>query len=85
MISWFAEFKNRFVKLEKIIEKTSRKSNAEIIEKSSKKPSKKEPKSTKNPSKMRAKKTMNFEKVPGEILSPPDLPKMITNQKITYR
>jgi hypothetical protein len=28
---------------------------------------------------------MNFEKVPVGILFPPDLPKMITNQKINYR
>ncbi len=35
--------------------------------------------------KMRAKKNMNFGKVPAEILFPPDLPKMITNQKINYR
>ena len=33
MISWFAGFKNRFVKLEKIIKKTSRKSNAKFIDK----------------------------------------------------
>ncbi len=62
MISWFARFKNRFVKLEKIIKQKSRKNNAEIIDKSSKKASKMEPKSTKNQSTIRAQKIINFRK-----------------------
>ena len=54
-----------------------------------KKPSKRDPKSIKNALKMRAPKKHEFWEspggVPGGILFPPDLPKMITNQKINYR
>ena len=49
MISWFARFKNRFVKLEQFIKKRSRKGKATIIAKSSKKESKMDPKSVKKP------------------------------------
>ena len=55
------------------------------MEKDKKNDPQSDPESMKKTSKMRAKKNMKFEKVPVGILFPPDLPKMITNQKINYR
>ena len=60
MISWFARFKNRFGKLEQFIKKMSRKGNATIIPKSSKKASKIDAKTIKNPLKKRCEKSDDF-------------------------
>ena len=58
MISWFARFKNRFEKLQKYHKKQIEKSDAKIIEKSSKNQWKMEPKSIKKPSKNEVQKMM---------------------------